>query len=204
MTNQWYNFWNNISNKLIELNSNFKYHDIQHHGRSVLYQINARKNHRICEFGCGDGELLNFVSLGVKQTFGIDYSKIINCKSRNSKIIISDILESGISDNVMDACYCTSLTNYLCLDETIAMIYEMYRITRDRGYVLISDICDCEYDDVINMKIRNLNCPKIFCHDRNVLNKIVSALKPSELYIYDTNIGDYHNNGLSFSILIRK
>jgi ubiquinone/menaquinone biosynthesis C-methylase UbiE len=206
MTIEWFDFWNK-SKDVDKLDCLFETNfDV---ARSILYQLNAKKSDILVEFGCGTGKLLSLIEKSVTASIGLDFSKSRTSvsKAKCSEFINTDCFDCKLKDNVFDKVFSFSLFNFLTLDESIATLEEMVRITKKDGIILIADILKDDFERVFYFKVKdeNISCPKLSFHKPKVFQKIINNIdKNLETIVYDTNIENYKNNDLTFNVLIHK
>lgn len=203
MTKTWLKYWNSPeSSKLDEL-----FETSENVARSILYQLNARKNNTICEFGCGKGKLLSLIEKSVELSVGIDFAEN-RIKGVKSKFLLNDSFNVQLKNDCIDRTYCFSLFNFLTLEESIATLEEMLRVTKKGGFVLIGDVLKEEAEKILYIKMRenSIKCPALTFYNPKVFEKIIENIVSdnSVFTVYDTKIDNYTNNDISFNGLIWK
>ncbi len=207
MTTEWFNFWNSKSKDIDKLDSLFETNfDV---AKSILYQLDARKSNVLIEFGCGTGNLLSLIENSVRTSIGLDFSsdRTSSTKAKRSEFINTDCFNCKLKDSVFDRVFSFSLFNFLTLDESIATLEEMIRITKKDGIILVADVLKEDFERIFYFKMKDekVQCPKLSFHKPKVFQKIISNIDRNlEVITYDTNIENYKNNDLTFSVLIHK
>jgi ubiquinone/menaquinone biosynthesis C-methylase UbiE len=211
MTKNWMNFWSSVDNtsEFKKLAAIFDYIP-EYVGRNVLNQLNARKENIIAEFGCGGGELLSFINGNDSdRTVGVDFAEhyVKNNLSKNSLLLHNDVFNVELKNESVDRAFCYSLFNYLNLDEAVATLEEMLRVTKIGGFVLCGNIIKKEYSDIMQMKLNGIRCPQIdMDFSANILaNMAESAISQKSKYlVYDNEILGYENSKMTSNLLIWK
>lgn len=207
MTIEWFNFWNSKSKDIDKLDSLFETNfDV---AKSILYQLDVRKSNVLIEFGCGTGKLLSIIENSIETSIGLDFSNNRTglTKTKRSEFINTDCFNCKLKDNVFDRVFSFSLFNFLTLDESIATLEEMVRITKKDGIILVADVLKEDFERIFYFKMKDekVKCPKLSFHKPKVFQKIINNIdKNLEVITYDTNIENYKNNDLTFSVLIHK
>jgi len=214
MTRNWASFWSDSNNdtEIKRLAEIFDYLP-EWVGRSILNQIDARKDHLIAEFGCGNGALLSFIEgkdSKEGRTVGIDFSKRCidnNLSSKNSLLLNDDVCNVELKSESVDRSFCYSLFNYLTIDEATAALKEMLRVTKVGGFVLVGNVIRREFADVMDMKLNGIRCPQF---DMDFNNNILSNMAEeatsdkSKHIVYDNDVLGYENSKLTSNLLIWK
>jgi len=203
MTTEWLDYWK--SDESDKLDSLFETNEFV--AKSVLEQLNARKNNIVVEFGCGRCNLLSLIDKSVN-TFGIDFSENRVKNFDKNKILINDCFDVYLKDDSVDRSFCFSLFNFLTLEEAIATIEEMIRITKKGGFILVGDIFKEDYERTFYLKMREnkIKSPSVSFYNKKTLEKVIESMIPkdSKMICYDTKIESYCNNHASFNFLIWK
>lgn len=200
MTTEWYHFWNENDQETKRLDDLFSYKNEPLSIQFILNQLNARKNDIIVEVGCGEGKILNCISKSVNEVIGVDFSeeRTRNIDQNKISILINDAFDISIKDVSVDKVFCDSLFNFLNDHEVIAVIQEMFRITKKNGIILFSNILkkDCEFSN----ELKYVKCPKLNSFDKLFFEKIIKSFNDvSEPIIYDNEL---HKEAMN--ILVRK
>lgn len=204
MTKQWLKYWNSPESERLDL----FFVPTENTAQFILYQLNARKDNIVCEFGCGTGSLSSLIGKSVGRNVGVDFSEARATKNKKAEILINDSFNVELKDNCIDRTFCFSLFNFLTLEESIATLEEMFRVTKKDGFILIGDILKEEFEKIFYMKLRDqeVKCPELTFYSKKTFEKIVENIvtEDSLFTIYDTKIIDYPNNEASFNVLIWK
>jgi ubiquinone/menaquinone biosynthesis C-methylase UbiE len=206
MTTSWFKFWNE-SEGADKLDRVFNVEKNVAH--SILNQLNARKNNILVEFGSGKGELLSHIENSVELPVGIDFSenRRKDCKTKRTEYLINDSFNVDIRKESVDRVFCFSLFNFLTLEETVATIEEMYRITKKDGFILFGDILKEDYEKLFHFKLRDeeINCPRLNFNNEKTITRIVDSVisEESRSVCYNTKFG-HPNDDMSFNVLVWK
>ena len=205
MTTQWLKYWDSKESE--KLDTLFSVNEGV--AREILYQMNARKENVVAEIGCGRGDLISLIENSVSRLYGIDFSqnRIESIKSK-ATMLINDSFNIDLKDECIDRTFCFSLFNFLTLEESIATLEEMIRITRKGGFIFIGDILKDDFEKVFYLKLRELkiSCPELSFYNARTYEKIINSVISSEsnLVVYDTKIAGFVNDAMSFNALIWK
>jgi len=105
----------------------------------------VKKNHKILECGFGGGRIIRHLHKNGYDIEGIEYDKRIVYKLKkidgSLKIHEGDILKLNFKDNLFDVSLCFGVICGL-YDKTAKAIFELKRVTKNNGIILISVMLD--------------------------------------------------------------
>ena len=133
----------------------------------------------IIDVGCGNGLVLSALSGNFKNLYGCDYCEEMVDIAREinpeAKIIQTEANNLPFSDQITEYSLTYSIFHYLpSYQYAINCIYELIRVTKDQGRILIGDILDIE-----NKKSMLLSDKK------NISSKLPLIHRYSEWRFYD-------------------
>lgn len=110
--------------------------------RSFINYVGDCSNLKICDFGCGLGNLINeFAELYPSaEITGVEISAeqigkaTSNCSSSNIRLVHADVLQNGLPSNYFDVVYCRYFLEHV--HDPVAAVEEMLRVCKPGGKIL--------------------------------------------------------------------
>ena len=119
--------------------------------KSILNNLEiAEIKDSLIDVGCGNGLVLSALSSYFKNLYGCDYCKemvdIARELNPEAKIIQTDANNLPFSNQITEYALTYSIFHYFpSYQYAVNCIYELIRITKDKGRILIGDILDIKY-----------------------------------------------------------
>ena len=163
---------------------------------------------KVLDIGCGTGSILGYLKTKRKDLdlYGLDSSKFMvsKAKQKNIKIKEGDARKTSFSKNYFDVVISSSLLHHIAKPKKA--IYEMFRITKQQGIIVIRDLIRPDTLRDLQKIVSNRRIP--YPQKLLLKNSLKAAFTLDEIrsILFDLKITDYKilKRGIRFILIIKK